>query len=252
MHGTGGQYLSSRGQQPQPLPHPQPLPLPGHRRLRQWRQRGKGLQGRQRCELRQLLERKLRLLELLLVLVLVLQLLVLLLQLQGLLLEGLLLLLQLHLLLLVLLLLQRLLLVLLLLQRLLVLLRLKGRLRRLLLWLRVSRICAQGSTSSMSTRAPRSTCTSAGQGKARTLTLRRIALRASLLRRRLRCLVVLPLLLRLHLARRSAVASSGRRQGWQAATMDMSADGFLLGFVRSTGGVNIFFARSERNFETNC
>ena len=214
MHGTGGQYLSSRGQQPQPLPHPQPLPLPGHRRLRQWRQRGKGLQGRQRCELRQLLERKLRLLELLLVLVLVLQLLVLQLQLLVLLLEGLLLLLQLHLLL-VLLLLQRLLLELLLLQRLLVLLRLKGRLRRLLLWLRVSRIYAQGSTSSMSTRAPRSTCTSAGQGKARTLTLRRIALRASLLRRRLRWLVVLPLLLRLHLGRRSAVASAELRGGTQ-------------------------------------
>ena len=166
-------------------------------------------------------------------LVLVLQLLVLLLQLQGLLLEGLLL--QLHLLLLVLLLLQRLLLVLLLLQRLLlvllllqrllVLLRLKGRLRRLLLWLRVSRICAQGSTSSMSTRAPRSTCTSTGQGKARTLTLRRIALRASLLRRHLRWLVVLPLLLRLHvfvlplLLRRHDCCSAGvvgqRRGGKQ-------------------------------------
>ena len=153
----------------------------------------------------------------------------------GLLHRGLLLLLQLHLLLLVLLLLQRLLLVLLLLQRLLlvllllqrllVLLRLKGRLRRLLLWLRVSRICAQGSTSSMSTRAPRSTCTSAGQGKARTLTLRRIALRASLLRRRLRWLVVLPLLLRLHvfvlplLLRRHDCCSAGvvgqRRGGKQ-------------------------------------
>ena len=178
---------------------------------------------------------------------LVLQLLVLHLELLVLLLEGLLLLLQLHLLLLVLLLLlQRLLLV---------LLRLKGRLRRLLLWLRVSRICAQGSTSSMSTRAPRSTCTSAGQGKARTLTLRRIALRASLLRRRLRWLVVLPLLLRLHLGRRSAVASSGRRQGWQAATMVL---GFLLRVCRSTGGGgSTFFLPEVREIlkltvETKC
>ena len=180
------------------------------------------MQGRQRCELRQLLERELRLLELLLLQLQLLELLVLQLELLVLLLEGLLLLLQLHLLLLVLLLLQRLLELLLLqrllellllqrllellrLRRLLVLLRLKGRLRRLLLWLRVSRICAPGSTSSMSTGAPRSTCTSAGQGKARTLTLRRIALRASLLRRHLRWLVVLPLLLRLHRRR------SGRR-----------------------------------------
>ena len=162
------------------------------------------MQGRQRCELRQLLERELRLLELLLLQLQLLELLVLQLELLVLLLEGLLLLLQLHLLLLVLLLLQRLL-ELLRLRRLLVLLRLKGRLRRLLLWLRVSRICAPGSTSSMSTGAPRSTCTSAGQGKARTLTLRRIALRASLLRRHLRWLVVLPLLLRLHRRR------SGRR-----------------------------------------
>ena len=187
--------------------------MPRHRLLRQRRQSGKGLQGRQRCELRQLLERELRLLELLLLQLLVLELLVLQLELLVLLLEGLLLLLQLHLLLLVLLLLQRLLELLLLqrllellrLQRLLVLLRLKGRLRRLLLWLRVSRICAPGSTSSMSTGAPRSTCTSAGQGKARTLTLRRIALRASLLRRHLRWLVVLP--------RCCSVASSTRRRG---------------------------------------
>ena len=196
-----------------------------------------------------------------------LQLLVLQLQLVVLLLEGLLLLLQLHLLLLVLLLLQRLLLVLLLLQRLLlellllqrllVLLRLKGRLRRLLLWLRVSRICAQGSTSSMSTRAPRSTCTSTGQGKARTLTLRRISLRASLLRRRLRWLVALPLL-RLHgrrLAVRRRAAQSGvarSHHGKQREILPLSqVDVFYLWFLvpglhDSIGTVENSLVRSSR------
>ena len=231
----GWQHLCAGWQQPQPLPQP----LPRHGLLRQRRQCLERLQGWKRRQLLLLLLLRLLLLRLLILLLLLLQLLLLELELLVLLLDGLLLLLQLVLLLvrivrlrrlrlqlllqlrrrLRLLVLLRLLLVLLLLQRLLVLLRLEGRLLRLCL--RVGRICARGSTRHMST-AEFSTPGRAWVG--RTLVLRRAthALRTTgrLLRRLLLRLVVLPLLLLIHVARRRRPRVDGAldRQGRQTAT----------------------------------